>query len=189
MSPKIEDPAAWATVGPKIAFEAAQPAGVIRIDPGIDGALALLSTQGGLIDVAAMPVLPDGSGGRAAVNAPLLAELLARWYATTVIREYVSARPTDGYTAAFSFGRCRGLIEGTCAAFGLPIAFVTAPQWRRLVGLTAGRDGTKDAARSEAIRRWRDKAGLFARVKDDGRAEAALIGLVGLLQERDRWRA
>jgi hypothetical protein len=39
---------------------------------------------------------------------------------------------------------------------------------------------TKDAARSEVIRRWPDKAELFARVKDDGRAEAALIALAGI---------
>jgi crossover junction endodeoxyribonuclease RuvC len=43
-----------------------------------------------------------------------------------------------------------------------------------------GRDGAKDAARSEAIHRWPAKAGLFARVKDDGRAEAALIAVAGL---------
>jgi crossover junction endodeoxyribonuclease RuvC len=48
-----------------------------------------------------------------------------------------------------------------------------------------GKDGAKDAARSNAIRRWPAKADLFARVKDDGRAEAALIGLAGLMRE---WR-
>jgi hypothetical protein len=49
---------------------------VIGIDPGIAGALAFVSRDGDLIDVADMPTLRDGSGGRAAVNAPLLAELL-----------------------------------------------------------------------------------------------------------------
>jgi hypothetical protein len=47
-------------------------------------------------------------------------------------------------------------------------------------GLAPGRLGAKDAARSEAIRRWPALAGLFARVKDDGRAEACLIGWAGL---------
>lgn len=45
------------------------------------------------------------------------------------------------------------------------------------VGLTLK---SKDAARSEAIRRWPDHAALFARVKDDGRAESALIGIAGM---------
>jgi hypothetical protein len=43
-----------------------------------------------------------------------------------------------------------------------------------------------DAARSEATRRWPAKAALIARVKDDGRAEAALIALAGFVRESRR---
>jgi hypothetical protein len=39
-------------------------------------------------------------------------------------------------------------------------------------------------ARSEAIRRWPDRAALFARVKDDGLAESALIGVAGQTARR-----
>jgi crossover junction endodeoxyribonuclease RuvC len=49
-------------------------------------------------------------------------------------------------------------------------------------GPAAGKEGAKDAARAEAIRRWPSHASLFARVKDDGRAEAALIGVAGILR-------
>jgi crossover junction endodeoxyribonuclease RuvC len=63
---------------------------------------------------------------------------------------------------------------------------LTPPSWKRLVGLPPGRDGAKDAARAEAIRRWPEKAGLFARVKDDGRAEAALIAVAGMKREAGR---
>lgn len=41
---------------------------------------------------------------------------------------------------------------------------------------------SKDASRSEAIRRWPAQASLFARVKDDGRAEAALIAVGGIVR-------
>jgi hypothetical protein len=41
------------------------------------------------------------------------------------------------------------------AALGIPIAFLTPPTWKRLVGIQPGHDGAKDAARSEAIRRTR----------------------------------
>ena len=85
---------------------------VIGIDPGIAGALALVSRAGELIEVADMPILRDGSAGRASVNAPLLAELLARWHAREVICEFVTARPGEGPTGAFSFGRCRKLERG-----------------------------------------------------------------------------
>ena len=83
---------------------------VVGIDPGIAG--ALVSRAGDLIEVADMPILRDGSAGRASVNAHLLVELLARWHAREVICEFVTARPGEGPTGAFSFGRCRKLERG-----------------------------------------------------------------------------
>jgi crossover junction endodeoxyribonuclease RuvC len=66
---------------------------------------------------------------------------------------------------------------------GRVLSFITSPSWKRLGGIAPGKDGAKDAARSLAIRRWPDKSTWFARVKDDGRAEAALIGVAGLMRE------
>jgi len=63
------------------------------------------------------------------------------------------------------------------------VAFLTPPVWKRAVGIPPGKDGAKDAARSEAIRRWPGQAALFARVKDDGRAESALIAVAGLMKK------
>jgi hypothetical protein len=40
-----------------------------------------------------------------------------------------------------------------------------------------------DRSRSEANRRWRDKAAWFAGKGDGGKAETALIGLAGVLRE------
>jgi hypothetical protein len=54
------------------------------------------------------------------------------------------------------------------------------PHGSALLALLLERNRAKDAARSEAIRRWPSKAGLFARKMDDGRAEAALIAVAGL---------
>jgi hypothetical protein len=109
---------------------------VIGIDPGIAGALALVSRAGELIEVADMPILRDGSAGRASVNAPLLAELLARWHAREVICEFVTARPGEGPTGAFSFGRCRG--EGTCAAIWPSNSICDAPELEALDRHPAG---------------------------------------------------
>jgi hypothetical protein len=39
----------------------------------------------------------------------LLVELRARWHAREVICEFVTTRPGEGPTGAFSFGRCRKL--------------------------------------------------------------------------------
>ena len=111
----------------------------------------------------------------AAVNAPLLAEVIYRFHAGHGFVESVGARPGEGAVGAFAFGRSRGVIESRRAAF--PARFIAPAGWKRAVGLTLA---SQDASRSEAIRRWPQHAGLFSRVKDDGRAEAALIGVAGL---------
>jgi hypothetical protein len=155
-------------------------------DLGVRGAFGLISSSGELHDIVDMPVLHDGPKGRASVNAPLLAEILARWHVRRAFIEYVGARPGEGPVGAFAFGRSRGVVEGVLATLGIPVTFLTAPTWKRLVGIPPGEAGAKDSARSEAIRRWPDKAALFARVKDDGRAEAALIAIAGLMREGGR---
>jgi crossover junction endodeoxyribonuclease RuvC len=53
----------------------------------------------------------------------------------------------------------------------------------RLVGLPPGKDGAKDRSRALAISKWPAHAQLFARVRDDGRSDAALIALAGLMRE------
>jgi crossover junction endodeoxyribonuclease RuvC len=55
---------------------------------------------------------------------------------------------------------------------------LTVPTWRRAVGLPVG--AKKEQSRGEAIQRFPDHAVMFARVRDDGRAEAALIAVAGL---------
>jgi len=156
---------------------------ILGIDIGSQGAPALLDDTGALLEVVDMPILLDGPRNRPNVSAPMLVEIVRRWPATLAFVEYVGARPVEGSTGAFSFGHSRGVVEGVCAAAGLPVAFLTPPTWKRAVGILPGKDGAKDAARSEAVRRWPEKAAFFARVKDDGRAEAALIGVAGLVRK------
>ena len=154
---------------------------VLGIDTGARGAVALVdAATGELVDVHDLPVLADGPKGRAAVNPALLADLLYRAGAGHAFVELVGARPGEGPVGAFAFGRCRGVVEGVLGAIGVPATHLTPAVWKRAAGVAPGKDRTKDAARSEAIRRWPSKAALFARVKDDGRAEAALIAVAGL---------
>src|SRR5271163_162809 len=155
---------------------------IIGIDIGSQGAVALLTSAGDLLEVVDMPVLRDGPKGRPNVSAALLADIVVNMKASTAYVEFVGARPGEGAVGAFAFGRSRGVIEGVCGAAGIPLSFLTPAHWKRLVGIAPGKEGAKDAARSEAIRRWPAHAALFARVKDDGRAEAALIAVAGLVR-------
>jgi crossover junction endodeoxyribonuclease RuvC len=147
---------------------------LIGVDPGVTGALALLTDKGDLLDVLDMPSLVDGTKGRSTVNSPLLAELLARWHAREVFCEFVSARPTDGPVQAFAFGKTSGIIYGVRGALSLPISLITPQSWKRFHGIPPG--DQKDLARSKAIAKWPDMAGRFARKLDHNRAEACLIG-------------
>ena len=154
---------------------------ILGIDIGANGALALLSPAGELLGVFDMPTLADGPKNRRAVNAALLADIVFKAHATAAYVEYVGAWPGEGAVGGFRLRQeQKGVVEGVLAAAGLPVTFLTPPTWKRIVRIAAGRDGAKDAARAEAVRRWPSRAKLFARVKDDGRAEAALIGLAGL---------
>ena len=90
----------------------------------------------------------------------------------------------EGAVGAFAFGDAKGVVRGCLAAAAIPTVFITPVQWKRVVGVPPGKD-MKDMARSNAINRWPGKAELFKRKMDDGRAEAALIALAGLLRFND----
>jgi crossover junction endodeoxyribonuclease RuvC len=151
---------------------------VLGIDIGVHGAIAVLEDDQ-LLAVHDMPILRDGPAARATVNAPLLASIIAQSHAVRAYIEWVGVRPGEGAVGAFAFGRARGVIEGVCAGLAVPVIFITSPKWKRLVGIPPGKDGVKNLARAKVIARWPDRAELFRRVKDDGRAEACLIAYAG----------
>ncbi len=156
---------------------------ILGIDPGAHGAVALF-VDGQLVEIFDTPALEEKSG-RPAVNAPLLAALLARTHATAAYCEFVGARPTDAKASAFAFGRARGVIEGVAGALSIPLTFITPQTWKRLAGIAPGAEA-KDSARAAAIARWPHMAEHFARKRDIDRAEAALIGWAGLHREASR---
>jgi crossover junction endodeoxyribonuclease RuvC len=157
---------------------------VIGIDIGASGAIAQLTDDGKLLDVYDMPTLRDGPKNRRTVNAPLLAEIIYKSHADRAYVERVGPRPMEGAVGAFAFGNSAGVIRGCLAAAAIPATFITPIQWKRVVGVPPGKD-MKDQARSNAINRWPGKAHYFARKMDDGRAEAALIGLAGIMRFND----
>lgn len=159
---------------------------ILGVDIGATGALALLTDGGDLIAVEDMPILRDGPAGRPTVNAALVADIVRRWQPSKAYIEFVGARPGEGAVGAFAFGRSAGTLSGVLGALGVPTTSIAPAAWKRAVGVPPGREGAKDSARSEAIRRWPARASAFARKKDDGRAEAALIAVAGLKREAAR---
>lgn len=148
----------------------------IGVDPGKSGAIAILDEEGALIDVYDMPI----AGGL--VCAHLLATL-DDWdseYYDTVVIEDVHSMPKQGVSSSFDFGRSKGVVEGVFAMAGRPLRYVSPAKWKKALGITAD----KGTARRRAIELWPNHAAKFARVKDDGRAEAALIAWWHLVDTR-----
>lgn len=154
----------------------------LGIDPGVTGALAWLDSDGQIIDIVDMPIMTTtiGKTNRKAVNPQQLADLILSNPVTHAWVEQVAARPGQGVTSMFGFGRSLGLIEGTLATRGVPYTFVTPRLWAKTTGTGTG----KDASRARACQLWPDHTHTFARVKDDGRAEAALIAHHGHHHQR-----
>lgn len=145
---------------------------IVGIDPGMTGGIAWLDESGRLIEVRDLPVA-KGDG--------LLPGVLAAWLREDHRRphhawiERVGGRTGEGASRAFAFGRGYGQIEGACAALGIAVSLVSPAVWKRALRVPAD----KRECRARAAQLWPGLAGAFARVKDDGRAEAALIGLYG----------
>ncbi len=140
-------------------------------DPGISGALAVVDHKGQL---------------RAAVDMPLAygliapgqtADLIVPWNTPALVVaavERVHSMPRQGVASTFKFGQAYGTVLGVLGALGIPVEHPTPQTWKKHHGLIGEE---KDAARLLAIELWPDKAELFRRKKDCGRADAALIAL------------
>ena len=149
----------------------------IGIDPGLSGAIAIISTESlKIFDMPTMTVERNGKAKRQ-VSASELAEMLYLYSGRDchVYCERVSAMAGQGVTSVFSFGRSFGMIEGILAAFKMPVTFVPPATWVKAVGRGQG----KDASRARAMELFPSDQDQFKRVKDDGRADAALIAYWG----------
>ena len=162
----------------------------IGIDPGASGAIAFLNAKGELVAVHDMPVdiVKVGKSDKRVISPARLVEIMeAPPEGTPVMMERLVAMPafnpltgrrdkTAGITSMASFFRGGGVTEGICASLRLPLTMVMPNKWKAAVSCPTGKDG----ARQRAAQQFPNFATWFARKKDDGRAEASLIGLYGM---------
>jgi crossover junction endodeoxyribonuclease RuvC len=151
------------------------------IDPGLSGAVAVveLDVRTGkirMLSVADMPIVSaiQGKTTKRHLQLPVLANLLdvpGVGPPDAVMIEEVHAMPGQGVTSMFRFGHAAGAAAGVCAGLRIPTSFVRPQVWQPAVGVS--RDGK--SGRLRAANLYPDHAHMFARVKDDGRADAVLI--------------
>lgn len=157
---------------------------VLGVDPGLSGALAYVS-GGRLLQVYDMPTLAMSRNGKAkkVLDMHELARLIRDGPPISCAYvEQVGAMPGQGVSSVYAFGYSTGGIVGVLVGIGLTVHQVAPQVWKRYFKIGAG--SGKDASRAAAKNLFPAAAGLFARVKDDGRAEAALIALYGDQTER-----
>ncbi len=149
----------------------------IGIDPGLSGAIAIISPESlKIFDMPTMTVERNGKAKRQ-VSASELADIFSPYDSSKchVYVEKVSAMAGQGVTSVFSFGRSFGMIEGILAAFRLPVTYVAPATWVKAVGRGQG----KDASRARAMELFPNNQADFKLKKWDGRADAALIAYWG----------
>lgn len=150
-------------------------AAFLGVDPGLGGALAVV--QDGHVETFDMPtfdikgkrkldiaLLDSIIRGIAAVREPRLA-----------VVEDVHSMPAQGVASSFTFGYVTGVVHALLAAHKIPVHLVSPGAWKRVMGLSAD----KDASRQLASRIFPASVAHWARKKDDGRAEAVLLAHYG----------
>lgn len=144
---------------------------VIGIDPGQTGAIVVVGDCG-LSGVFDMPVIDKW------INSTLLAGIIDEIESSgpsldLAVVEKVRSMPGQGVASMFKFGAAWGMAVQSVAF--LPIEEPSPAVWKKVMGLSKD----KGASRDLAIKLWPSDADLFKRVKDDGRAEAALLAEYG----------
>lgn len=149
----------------------------VGIDPGRNGAIATVDGFGILVGLMDMPTATEvvAKKTRKRVHVSELVAALSPYVpmVTVAAIEDVGGITGQAASASFAFGRMCGLVEGALIALGMPVCRVRAQRWHKVVGLPTR--ATKDDCRALAAANFPERAASFARKKDDGRADAAMI--------------
>lgn len=155
---------------------------ILGIDPGVNGACAVVSESGQYITAFDMPtVLANKSSNRQMVDAYTLATTLRHLLADSggelvAIMENVQPMPSNDEhkramppAYAFAFGRSIGTVAGVVAALGISLDLVAPARWKKHYGIAK----EKEQARELAIRMF--PLASLPRKKDHNKAEALLL--------------
>lgn len=145
----------------------------IGIDPGLSGAVAVLSGALGLeFTLLDTPVAMVGK--KREYVAVRMVELLRPYAENSVAAlESVHSMPKQGVASAFNLGRGLGLWIGILAALGISCDMVPPQRWKGVMMDGMGKE--KDAARLRAMQLFPAASDHLALKKHHGRAEALLI--------------
>jgi crossover junction endodeoxyribonuclease RuvC len=151
----------------------------VGIDPGRYGAFAILDEGGGLESVVDLPTM--GAEPVAADVAALLTAIDDPSRLFVALEEpFVMTPRASLLTQGIGYGILLGVVGG----LGVRHVRVTPKRWKAAVGIEMGSHLSSSEKKQRSLDRatelWPQSAHNWSRKKDDGRAEAAMIGLAGL---------
>jgi hypothetical protein len=156
---------------------------ILSIDPGVTGAIAIyFSDHPDRVAVFDMPLV-DGE-----VNPHALRDLINTYKPTCAIIEQVGPMPGDGIRQAWRFSAAYTTARVVVALLDIPMTLVTPGAWKKAMNVKGGPDG-KEQCRAKALQLFPACAASFARKRDAGRSEAALLALYLAQQFRGLPRA
>lgn len=140
---------------------------IATIDPGVQGAIAIFERDQ-LVDVYDMPLGRHVGWKHNIPDARVLRDMIEGWTVRCVIIETIQPRPGNGMGSVAASAVSWGIILGVC--HDIRVEAVTPQVWTKALGVGSDKGAHRAAARNLFGGTW------FDRKKDDGRADAALIG-------------
>ncbi len=122
----------------------------IGIDPGLDGAICIISPD--TVEAFVVPTISQGSGtSKRLYDIPAMVDILLSYRGKVVLvaLERGRAMRGQGVTSMFRFGHGCGLWEGALAALRIPYKMVQPREWQKVV--CAGLAGDPKARAVQAV--------------------------------------
>ncbi len=107
----------------------------LGIDPGMSGGFAVVNELGEFVDSFPTPIVGKN------LNIPSILLWLHAYHdpqysdykIASAVLEQVGARPGQGVSSMFKFGRVYGIVEGLIAALEIPYTLVTPQAWTKVM--------------------------------------------------------
>lgn len=146
----------------------------IGVDPGKDGAIALLASDGRLMDIIDMPYLLETTRG---IFDPRLPET----FPCFVALEAQQAMPRQGVSSTFTTGQGFGRLEGLLTGLQIPYEVVRPQRWMREMGIPVGADKRKHVEVAQSMYPQAQLTGPRGKLLD-GRGDALLLAAWAMRQ-------
>ena len=144
---------------------------IVGIDPGFSGAIAFFDSATRQLKIRDLPIKKIMN--RRQIDARAFSQIIKPFipYIKFAAIEDVHAMPGQGVVSTFRFGYNAGILLGVLEAHRIQVLRVNPSSWKSALNLSSNK---KDSLKL-AIKKFPIYKAYFARMKDDGRAEAALI--------------